>query len=90
MIGDAQTHSLPASEDGFARLAAFMGTSVEALVSGLTGGGAAASGAVGGSGGVGALAGSGVTISASTTVSRSRKMPLSRALLQQRLQLLCC
>jgi glutamate-ammonia-ligase adenylyltransferase len=35
MIGDAQTHSLPASEDGFARLAAFMGTSVEALVSGL-------------------------------------------------------
>ncbi len=31
MINDAQTHDLPGDDDGFARLAAFMGTSVDAL-----------------------------------------------------------
>ncbi len=36
MIGDAQTHDLPANDDGFARLAAFMGTTVAALRADLT------------------------------------------------------
>ncbi|MEJ6398081.1 glutamine-synthetase adenylyltransferase [Yoonia sp. 208BN28-4] len=36
MINDAQTHQLPTSDDGFARLAAFMGTSVAALRDDLT------------------------------------------------------
>jgi glutamate-ammonia-ligase adenylyltransferase len=36
MIGDAQTHDLPANAEGFARLAAFMGTTVAALQSDLT------------------------------------------------------
>jgi [glutamine synthetase] adenylyltransferase / [glutamine synthetase]-adenylyl-L-tyrosine phosphorylase len=36
MIADAQTHDLPQTEEGFARLAAFMGTSVFALKHDLT------------------------------------------------------
>lgn len=36
MINDAQTHTLPQDDDGFARLAAFMGQSVEALRADLT------------------------------------------------------
>ncbi len=36
MIQDAQTHMLPTTKDGFARLAAFMGVTVEALRSELT------------------------------------------------------
>ncbi len=36
MINDAQTHDLPTSDEGFARLAAFMGTSVAALRGDLT------------------------------------------------------
>lgn len=36
MIGDAQTHNLPKDADGFARLAAFMGTDVVALRKDLT------------------------------------------------------
>ncbi|EAR50864.1 Glutamate-ammonia-ligase adenylyltransferase [Oceanicola granulosus HTCC2516] len=35
MINDAQTHQLPRDEEGFARLAAFMGTDVAALRKGL-------------------------------------------------------
>ncbi|WP_026757373.1 glutamine-synthetase adenylyltransferase [Sediminimonas qiaohouensis] len=35
MLRDAQTHSLPQSEEGFARLACFMGTSVDDLKTGL-------------------------------------------------------
>ncbi len=36
MIGDAQTHDLPSGDEGFARLAAFMGTTSDALKLGLT------------------------------------------------------
>jgi len=36
MVGDAQTHDLPTDDEGFARLAAFMGTSVAALRADLT------------------------------------------------------
>jgi glutamate-ammonia-ligase adenylyltransferase len=36
MVGDTQTHDLPPTEEGFARLAAFMGTSVAALRADLT------------------------------------------------------
>ncbi len=36
MIADAQTHSLPTTDEGFARLAAFMGTEVTALRHDLT------------------------------------------------------
>jgi glutamate-ammonia-ligase adenylyltransferase len=36
MVGDAQTHDLPGDEDGFARLAAFMGTGVTTLKAELT------------------------------------------------------
>ncbi len=36
MIGDAQTHDLPSTDDGFARLAAFMGTEDTALRADLT------------------------------------------------------
>jgi glutamate-ammonia-ligase adenylyltransferase len=36
MVGDVQTHDLPADEAGFARLAAFMGTTVAALRADLT------------------------------------------------------
>ena len=36
MVGDAQTHDLPADEEGFARLAAFMGTGVATLKADLT------------------------------------------------------
>lgn len=36
MVGDAQTHDLPGDEEGFARLAAFMGTTIAALRADLT------------------------------------------------------